>query len=96
LPSFVVISKLIPEGVESSIVGIFKSLQAFSIVFYGRILGTLVGHLINVQQMVTNKPNAVIFFGMIVVAASGAVVFFFTYMLPKDEEIEETQQAIFY
>lgn len=51
LPAFVVISKLIPEGVESSIVGMLKGLQNFSILVYGRILGSLVGIIISKETL---------------------------------------------
>jgi len=36
------VGKLIPEGVESSIMGIMKGLQSFSVLVYGRIFGSLI------------------------------------------------------
>jgi hypothetical protein len=52
LPALAIISKLIPEGVESSIVGVFKGLQAFSVGVYGRIIGVALGHVMGTVDQI--------------------------------------------
>lgn len=42
MPAYVLIGKLIPEGVESSIMGILKGIQSFNVLVYGRIFGSLI------------------------------------------------------
>lgn len=96
LPAMVVIQKLIPEGIESSISGIFKSLQAFSVGVYGRMIGVLLGRMIILGDQIPHQLNLVLFFAMIVLAGVAAVLFWLTRILPKEQDIEEAQQSIFY
>jgi hypothetical protein len=96
LPALVVVQKLIPEGVESSIIGIFKSLQAFSVGFYGRMVGVLIEVIILQGSTITYHLRYFLFFAMIVLAGLATIIFWLTSILPKEKDITETQQAIFY
>jgi hypothetical protein len=87
---------LIPEGVESSIIGIFKSLQAFSIGFYGRMVGVLIEQVLLKGNQVKHHLRYFLFFAMIVLAGLAMIIFWLTSILPKEKDITETQQSIFY
>lgn len=42
LPAFVALAKLIPEHVETSVFALLKSINALSVLVYGRLLGTAI------------------------------------------------------
>jgi len=89
LPAYVLVGKLIPEGVESSIMGIMKGLQSFSVLVYGRIFGSLIAITI-AKQTSSLQDSVVIFFGLIVLGASALMAMMLTRIIPKSVDIEAT------
>jgi hypothetical protein len=60
------------------------------------MIGVLLGHLIIQGDRVPHRLNVVLFFAMIVLAGIATFIFWLTRILPKEKDIEEAQQAIFY
>lgn len=93
LPAFVAVSQLIPKNVEASVFGILKSLQAMSVLVWGRILGSIV------YSVTTNRGKNLEFdllYGMLVIFGIAVIMFIFATSLPSNEDIEAVQRAIFY
>jgi len=60
------------------------------------MMGVAVHRLITQSQKIPNQLDVVLFFSMIVLAGIAVFIFWLTHILPKEKDIEETQQAIFY
>ena len=60
------------------------------------MIGVLLGRMIILGDQIPHQLNLVLFFAMIVLAGVAAVLFWLTRILPKEQDIEEAQQSIFY
>ena len=81
-----VVAKLIPDEIESSMYAILKGIQACSALVYGRLLGAAIGAAISKNPAETDNPSFLVVllcFSFI----AGIVLIFFLKLIPTQSEV---------
>jgi Na+/melibiose symporter-like transporter len=95
LPAYVTVAKLIPDDVEASMYSILKSIQACSVLVYGRLLGSAIGAAISRKPTDTTHP-AFLTALLCTALIAGSTLSCFLRLLPTQVEILAAQTSIFY
>lgn len=95
LPAYVTVAKLIPDNIEASMYSILKSIQACSVLVYGRLLGSAIGSVISKSPTDTANSTFLTVLLCFSLVAGGTLACFLR-LLPTQVEILSAQTSIFY
>jgi len=86
LPAYVTVAKLIPDDIEASVYAVLKSIQACSVLVYGRLLGSAIGSVVSKNAEDTDNTKFLIVI-LIFSLIAGSALSCFLRFLPNQVEI---------
>ena len=86
MPAYVVVAKLIPDEIESSMYAILKGIQACSALVYGRLLGAAIGAAISKNPAETDNPNFLVVL-LCTCFVTAFILIFFLKLIPTQDEV---------